>query len=60
MFGKDSKQDIEQVSDGSDINVAAAPTKPTFFQRWKRHMKKWWWAYLIGFCCIVLVIVLPM
>ncbi|GES65875.1 hypothetical protein ATEIFO6365_0012026700 [Aspergillus terreus] len=59
MFGKDSKPDIEQVSDGSDINVAAAPTKPTFFQRWKRHMKRWWWAYLIGFCCIVVVIVLP-
>ncbi|KAL4888776.1 xylose isomerase-like protein [Aspergillus ambiguus] len=59
MFGKESKSDVEQVSDASDTNVAGPPTKPTFFQRWKTHMKKWWWAYLIGFCCIVLIIILP-
>ncbi|KAF9894017.1 hypothetical protein FE257_008989 [Aspergillus nanangensis] len=60
MFGKGAKTDIEQSSDSSDANVGAPLAKPTRFQRWKAHMKKWWWAYVIGFICIVLVVLLPL
>lgn len=57
-----SKSDVEQSSATDDSNDATAvpATKPTFWQRFKAHMKKWWWVYLIAFCCIVLVTVLPM
>lgn len=63
-----SKSDVEQSSGTDDANgttataTAAAETvaKPTFWQRFKAHMKKWWWIYVIAFCCIVLVVVLPM
>lgn len=57
MFGKGPKTDVEQSSDVSD---ASPPLKATFFQRFKAHMKKWWWAYLLGFIVIVLVTVLPL
>ncbi|KAJ5614856.1 hypothetical protein N7528_008510 [Penicillium herquei] len=51
-----SKSDIEESSTGSATNVIA---KPTIWQRFKSHMKKWWWAYLIGFICVFLVVFLP-
>ncbi|PLB43510.1 hypothetical protein P170DRAFT_513869 [Aspergillus steynii IBT 23096] len=54
-----SKADIEQSSDISESDGTSTPVKPTLFQRWKAHMKKWWWLYLIIFCIIVLVTVLP-
>lgn len=57
-----SKSDVDQSStteDANDVGVAPA-AKPTFWQRFKAHMKKWWWVYLIAFGCIVLVVVLPM
>ncbi|CEJ56143.1 hypothetical protein PMG11_02364 [Penicillium brasilianum] len=56
-----SKSDLED-SSGSDTNCAtgALPKKPTIWQRFKTHMKKWWWVYLIAFCCIVLVTLLPL
>ncbi|KAK1146502.1 hypothetical protein N8T08_002931 [Aspergillus melleus] len=54
-----SKPDIEQSSDVSEADGTSTPVKPTLFQRWKAHMKKWWWIYLIVFCIIVLVTVLP-
>ncbi|KAJ5815026.1 hypothetical protein N7474_006803 [Penicillium riverlandense] len=58
-----SKSDLGQSSD-SDTNVWAAATgattKPTRWQRFKAHMKKWWWAYLFGFCCVFLVVFLPL
>ncbi|KAJ5226886.1 uncharacterized protein N7469_006892 [Penicillium citrinum] len=56
-----SKSDIEQSSD-SEVNGSGADvlaTKPTLWQRFKAHMKKWWWVYLIALCVIVLVTVLP-
>ncbi|KAJ5099055.1 hypothetical protein N7532_006056 [Penicillium argentinense] len=53
-----SKSDVEQSSD-SEGNDATAATKPTLWQRFKAHMKKWWWVYLIAFIVIVLVTVLP-
>ncbi|KAJ5725025.1 uncharacterized protein N7483_006382 [Penicillium malachiteum] len=51
-----SKSDLEESSGGSETNVI---TKPTIWQRFKSHMKKWWSAYLIGFICIFLVVFLP-
>ena len=44
----------------ADAPGPESPAKPTFFQRFKTHMKKWWWLYVIVFCCIVLVVILPM
>lgn len=52
-----SKSDPEESSGASDENV---PAKPTIWQRFKTHMKKWWWAYVIGFIVIFLVVFLPM
>lgn len=56
-----SKSDLED-SSGSDTNGAteALAKKPTVWQRFKTHMKKRWWAYVIALCCIVLVTVLPL
>ncbi|KAL4872711.1 hypothetical protein BDV12DRAFT_125223 [Aspergillus spectabilis] len=34
--------------------------KPTFWTRVKAHFKKWWWAHLIAFCAIFLIIALPL
>ncbi|KAJ5692873.1 hypothetical protein N7462_002296 [Penicillium macrosclerotiorum] len=55
-----SKSDLED-SSGSDSNGATeAPlSKPKVWQRLGTHMKKWWWIYLIAFCCIFLVVFLP-
>ncbi|KAJ5741688.1 hypothetical protein N7533_011097 [Penicillium manginii] len=55
-----SKSDIEQSSESevNGVSAAVAP-KPTLWQRFKAHMKKWWWVYLAVFCVIVLVTVLP-
>ncbi|KAJ6111257.1 hypothetical protein N7486_003492 [Penicillium sp. IBT 16267x] len=50
-----SKIDPEQ-SSASDTNVLV---KPTIWQRFKAHMKKWWWLYLIAVICIFLMIFLP-
>ncbi|KAL5332785.1 hypothetical protein BJX70DRAFT_99691 [Aspergillus crustosus] len=33
--------------------------KPSFWTRVKAHFKKWWWAHLIAFIVIFLVILLP-
>lgn len=55
-----SKSDIEHSSSGANPEAAATdPVKPTLFQRFKTHMKRWWWVYLIAFCAVVLVVVLP-
>ncbi|KAL4884364.1 hypothetical protein BJY04DRAFT_7314 [Aspergillus karnatakaensis] len=35
-------------------------SKPTFWTKVKAHFKKWWWAHLIAFCAIVLIIALPL
>ncbi|KAL4915755.1 hypothetical protein BDW62DRAFT_119781 [Aspergillus aurantiobrunneus] len=46
------------------VAVEEAPVgttaKPTFWARVKAHFKKWWWAHLIAFVVIVLVIALPL
>ena len=34
--------------------------KPTFMQRYKAHMKKWWWVHLIILIACTLIIVLPL
>ncbi|KAJ6031633.1 hypothetical protein N7540_002365 [Penicillium herquei] len=51
-----SKSDLEESSTDSATNEV---TKPTIWQRFRSNMKKWWWAYLIGFICIFLVVFLP-
>ncbi|CAG8187790.1 unnamed protein product [Penicillium salamii] len=49
-----------QFSTSSDMSEAQPPTtKPTVWNRFATHMKRFWWAYLIAFCVIVLVTVLP-
>ncbi|KAJ5673691.1 hypothetical protein N7507_002818 [Penicillium longicatenatum] len=48
-----SKSDPEQ-SSASDTGA-----KPTVWQRFQAHMKKWWWLYGIAVICIFLVIFLP-
>ncbi|KAL4780816.1 hypothetical protein BJX76DRAFT_33699 [Aspergillus varians] len=40
-----------------EVPVGAA--KRTFGARLKAHFKKWWWAHLIAFAAIVLIIALP-
>ncbi|KAE8353018.1 hypothetical protein BDV28DRAFT_115330 [Aspergillus coremiiformis] len=40
--------------------VASSNTmKPSFMSRVAAHFKKWWWAYLIAFIIVVLVVALP-
>lgn len=50
----------ETETDDAATPTAAAGAKPSFFQRWKTHMKRWWWVYLIVVIVVVLVVVLPM
>ncbi|OGM45880.1 hypothetical protein ABOM_006048 [Aspergillus bombycis] len=54
-----SKGNTGQSSFKLEENESAAVPKPPLFQRWKAHMKKWWWLYLIGLGCVVLVTILP-
>lgn len=51
-----SKSDISSNSEADE----ALPARPTFWGRFKAHMKRFWWAYLIAFCISVLVIILPL
>ncbi|KAJ6188270.1 hypothetical protein N7519_003178 [Penicillium mononematosum] len=53
-----SKSDV---SSKSEVDEALpAPAKPTLWHRFKEHMKRFWWAYLVSFCISVLVIILPL
>ncbi|KGO42896.1 Protein of unknown function DUF3712 [Penicillium expansum] len=53
-----SKSDISSNSEADEAIPASA--KATFWSRFKAHMKKFWWAYLIAFCISVFVIILPL
>ncbi|KAJ5129771.1 Protein of unknown function DUF3712 [Penicillium bovifimosum] len=53
-----SKSDISGSSEADE--ALPGPAKPTFWNRFKAHMKRFWWAYLIAFCIAVLVIILPL
>ncbi|KAE8395717.1 hypothetical protein BDV23DRAFT_178292 [Aspergillus alliaceus] len=53
------KTDIEQNSIKLEETDSARATNPSRFQRWKAHMRKWWWLYLIGLSCAILVIIFP-
>ncbi|KAJ5513597.1 hypothetical protein N7463_003149 [Penicillium fimorum] len=53
-----SKTDISSNSEVDE--VLPAPEKPTLWNRFKAHMKRFWWAYLIAFCISVLLIILPL
>ncbi|KAJ5329852.1 hypothetical protein N7452_010242 [Penicillium brevicompactum] len=49
-----------EISATSDVNEALpTPAKQTLWNRFKSHMKRFWWAYLLALCVIVLVTVLP-
>ncbi|OGM45567.1 hypothetical protein ABOM_006463 [Aspergillus bombycis] len=39
--------------------ASPAATKPSFKSRVAAHFKKWWWAHLIAFVVVVLVVTLP-
>ncbi|KAE8150687.1 hypothetical protein BDV25DRAFT_107415 [Aspergillus avenaceus] len=54
-----SKNDVEQKTVKLEQSDSVTAPKPSRLQRWKAHMKKWWWLYLLGFICAVLVTVLP-
>ncbi|KAF7596708.1 hypothetical protein BBP40_000136 [Aspergillus hancockii] len=43
------------IEDGNHTTVSELSK----IQRWKAHIKKWWWLYLVGLCCVVLVTALP-
>ena len=51
--------DAEKNGVGS-TNGSSVAKRPTFMQRYKAHMKKWWWLHLIIFIAITLLIVLLM
>ncbi|KAJ5550491.1 hypothetical protein N7535_001567 [Penicillium sp. DV-2018c] len=53
-----SKSDVS----GSSVADEAlpGPARATIWTRFKAHMKRFWWAYLIAFCIAVLVIILPL
>ncbi|KGO67595.1 Protein of unknown function DUF3712 [Penicillium italicum] len=53
-----AKSDISSNSETDEALRASA--KPTLWGRFKAHMKRFWWAYLIAFCISVLVIILPL
>ena len=45
----------------SEVDEALpAPAKPALWHRFKKHMKRFWWAYFVAFCISVLVIILPL
>lgn len=43
----------------SDATMAWTSAKPGFWARVKAHFKRFWWAHLIVFVIVVLVIALP-
>ncbi|KAB8265607.1 hypothetical protein BDV32DRAFT_34130 [Aspergillus pseudonomiae] len=45
----------------TEVGMVASPaaTKPSFKSRVAAHFKKWWWAHLIAFIVVVLVVALP-
>ncbi|KUM63940.1 hypothetical protein ACN42_g3155 [Penicillium freii] len=53
-----SKSDISSNTEADE--VLPAPARLTLWSRFKAHMKRFWWAYLIAFCISVLVIILPL
>ncbi|KAE8150308.1 hypothetical protein BDV25DRAFT_113166 [Aspergillus avenaceus] len=46
-------------ADVTEIGDVPSGAKPSFKARAATHFKRWWWAYLIGFIVVVLVVVLP-
>ncbi|KAE8358894.1 hypothetical protein BDV27DRAFT_60921 [Aspergillus caelatus] len=45
----------------TEVGMVTSPTatKPSFKTRVAAHFKKWWWAHLIAFIVVVLVVALP-
>merc|ERR1712000_630808 len=40
-----------------DVRAPGSGTRPSKKRRCGAHCKKFWWAYLIAFCCIVVLVV---
>ena len=40
--------------------AGAAQARPTFMQRYKAHMRKWWWLHLLILIAVTLIITLPL
>ncbi|OQE47054.1 hypothetical protein PENCOP_c001G01929 [Penicillium coprophilum] len=53
-----SKSDVSSNSEVEEVLIT--PEKPSLWNRFKAHMKRFWWAYLIAFCISVLIIILPL
>lgn len=43
----------------SEMVIPSTPSKPKFGTRVKNHFRRFWWAHVIAFIAIVLVVVLP-
>jgi len=48
----DGKSAVDQYDSGAPV-----ATKPTKKRRCALHCKRFWWAYLLAFCCIVVLVV---
>ncbi|KAF7719761.1 Uncharacterized protein PECH_005678 [Penicillium ucsense] len=54
------KADIEDGSSSDGHETAKESTKrPSVWNRFGRHFKRWWWLYLVAICCLFLIIFLP-
>jgi hypothetical protein len=47
------------MSDKATANGTPATDKPGFMARLRRHCVRLWWAYLIAFIVVALVVILP-
>lgn len=43
----------------TEMVIPSTTSKPSFGTRVKNHFKRFWWAHVIAFIVIVLVVVLP-
>ncbi|KAJ5492922.1 hypothetical protein N7539_001668 [Penicillium diatomitis] len=54
------KADIEDGSSSDGHETAKESSeRPSVWNRFGRHFKRWWWLYLVAFCCLFLIIFLP-
>ena len=50
--------DARSMSEQGSNNALPPRPKATFGQRLKAHFRKWWWAHLLAFVAITLIVVL--
>ncbi|KAE8355231.1 hypothetical protein BDV28DRAFT_163343 [Aspergillus coremiiformis] len=54
-----SKTAVQQTTCNLEEKGSVAGSTPSNPPKWKLHLKKWWWVYLLGLSCGILIIVLP-